>query len=96
MQSYEIDLPLGAAGVVLVMLRLGSIRRRCWQRRHVQALAVAGVRLFGYDRAEATGFATLLFVVVTAPLWIGGFNCLDCDAHETRRHPERSQRTTIA
>ena len=77
MQSYEIDLPLGAAAVVLVMLRLGSIPPQMpGNVGTFQALAVAGGRLFGYDKAEATGFATLLFVVVTGPLWIGGFIAL--------------------
>ena len=77
MQGYELDLPIGAAAVVLVMLRLGSIPPQMpGNVGTFQALAVAGVRLFGYDKAEATGFATLLFVVVTGPLWIGGFIAL--------------------
>jgi uncharacterized protein (TIRG00374 family) len=77
MRGYDLDLSLGAAAVVLVMLRLGSIPPQMpGNVGTFQALAVAGVRLFGYDKAEATGFATLLFVVVTTPLWIGGFIAL--------------------
>ncbi len=77
MQGYELDLGIGAAAVVLVMLRLGSIPPQMpGNVGTFQALAVAGIRLFGYDKAIATGFATLLFVVVTAPLWIGGFIAL--------------------
>ncbi len=77
MKGYDLDLSLGAAAVVLVMLRLGSIPPQMpGNVGTFQALAVAGVRLFGYDKADATGFATLLFVVVTAPLWIGGFIAL--------------------
>ena len=77
MRGYDIDLPLGAAAVVLVMLRLGSIPPQMpGNVGTFQALAVAGLRLFGYDRSEATGFATLLFVVVTGPLWLGGFIAL--------------------
>jgi hypothetical protein len=41
-----------------------------------QALTILGLRLFGVDREVSTGFATLLFVVVTAPLWLGGFIAL--------------------
>ena len=77
MQGYVLDLGIGAAAVVLVMLRLGSIPPQMpGNVGTFQALAVAGIRLFGYDKAIATGFATLLFVVVTAPLWIAGFIAL--------------------
>lgn len=77
MQGYEFDLPVGAAAVVLVMLRLGSIPPQMpGNVGTFQALAVAGVQLFGYDKADAAGFATLLFVVVTAPLWVVGFFAL--------------------
>ena len=77
MRGCEIDLPLGAAAVVLVMLRLGGIPPQMpGNVGTFQALAVAGLRLFGYEKDEATGFATLLFVAVTAPLWVGGFIAL--------------------
>jgi hypothetical protein len=32
--------------------------------------------LFGVDRTFATGYATLLFIVVTVPLWVVGFIAL--------------------
>ena len=77
MRGSDIDLPMGAAAVVLVMLRLGSIPPQMpGNVGTFQALAVAGLQLFGYDKSEATGFATLLFVVVTAPLLLVGFIAL--------------------
>jgi hypothetical protein len=58
-----------------------------------QFFTVLGLQLFGVSKMEATGFATLLFLVVTVPLWLGGFIALIAtgmrlheihrDAHET-------------
>ncbi len=67
----------GAAAVVLVLLRLGSIPPQApGNIGSFQALVIVGLTLSGINRATATGFATLLFVVVTIPLWMAGFIAL--------------------
>jgi hypothetical protein len=35
-----------------------------------------GVMLFGVSRQAAVGYATLLFLVITVPLWVVGFVAL--------------------
>jgi uncharacterized protein (TIRG00374 family) len=73
MRGYGLEAPLGAAVVVLVILRLGTIIPQApGNVGAFQFFAVLGLRIFGVDKATATGFATLLFVVVTVPLWLGG------------------------
>ncbi len=76
-KGYGLDLPLVAAAVVLVVLRLGSIPPQAPSNVGAfQFFTILGVELFGVARSEATGFATLLFAVVTVPLWLGGFIAL--------------------
>ncbi len=76
-RGYGLDLPAAAAAVVLVILRLGSIPPQAPSNVGAfQFFTVVGVELFGVARPEATGFATLLFAVVTVPLWLGGFIAL--------------------
>jgi len=73
MQGWGLDLPLGAAVVVLVILRMGTILPQApGNIRAFQFFTVLGLTLFGVEKATATGFATLVFVVVTVPLWLGG------------------------
>lgn len=73
MRGYGLDLPVGAAAVVLVILRLGtSLPQAPSNVGAFQFFTVVGLRLFDVDKATATGFATLMFVVVTLPLWLGG------------------------
>jgi uncharacterized protein (TIRG00374 family) len=77
MRGYGIDLSFGHATVVLVILRLGSIPPQApGNVGSFQLLTKLGLMLFGIDKATATGFATLLFFVVTVPLWLGGFVAL--------------------
>jgi len=74
MEGYGLDLPFGAAFVVLVILRLGTlIPQAPGNVGGFQFFTVVALRLFGVERSTATGFATLMFVVVTLPLWFGGF-----------------------
>ncbi len=76
-RGYGLDLSLGAAAVVLVILRLGSIPPQAPSNVGAfQFFTILGVRLFGIPRPQATGFATLLFLVVTVPLWLVGFIAL--------------------
>jgi len=74
MEGYGLDLPFSAGLVVLVILRLGTlIPQAPGNVGAFQFFTVVALRLFEVDRATATGFATLMFVVVTLPLWLGGF-----------------------
>jgi uncharacterized protein (TIRG00374 family) len=73
MEGYGLGLSVGAAAVVLLILRFGTILPQApGNVGALQFFTVVGLRLFGVDRATATGFATIMFVVVTVPLWLGG------------------------
>jgi uncharacterized protein (TIRG00374 family) len=77
MRGYGLEVPPWAAPVVLVVLRTGTILPNApGNVGTFQALAIAGLGLFGMTRADATGFATFLFLVVTVPLLLGGFVAL--------------------
>lgn len=72
-RAYDLDLPLGAAAVVLVILRLGTVVPQAPSNiGGFQFFTVVALRLFGVDKDAATGFATVMFFVVTVPLWLGG------------------------
>jgi hypothetical protein len=77
MRGFGMDVTLGSALVVLAVLRLATaVPGLPGNLGTFQAATVLGVRLSGADAADAAGFATLLFVVVTVPLWAGGFIAL--------------------
>lgn len=77
MIGYGIDVSLWAAPVVFVVLRLGTVVPQApGNVGSFQALTILGLKIFGLDRGDATGFATLLFLVVTVPLWMAGFVAL--------------------
>ena len=74
MMGYGLDLPFRAAMVTLVILRLGTLLPQApGNVGSFQFFTVVALRLFGVDKSDATGFATLLFLVVTVPLWLAGF-----------------------
>ena len=76
-KGYGLDISFTAAAVVLVILRLGSIPPQAPSNVGAfQFFTIVALELVGTGRSEATGFATLLFVVMTAPLWLGGFIAL--------------------
>ncbi|MFN0102487.1 MAG: lysylphosphatidylglycerol synthase transmembrane domain-containing protein [Bryobacteraceae bacterium] len=76
-RGFGLDLSLSACAAILVILRLGSVPPQApGNVGSFQALAVLGAMLFGVDRQSATGFATLLFIVITVPLWVVGFVAL--------------------
>ena len=95
MRGYGINLSLWHAAVVLVILRLGSIPPQApGNMGSFQALTKLGLMLFGIDKADATGFATLLFFAVTVPLWLAGFIALaltGMSIHEIHHHAKRSR-----
>jgi uncharacterized protein (TIRG00374 family) len=73
MRAYDLDLSLGAAAVVLVVVRIGTILPQAPGNVGVfQIFSVVGLMLFGVGKAEAASFATILFVAITVPLWLGG------------------------
>jgi uncharacterized protein (TIRG00374 family) len=77
MKGYGLDLSIGTAATVLVVLRLGTVIPQApGNVGSFQALTIVGLRLFDVDREVATGFATLLFLVVTVPLYLAGFVAL--------------------
>jgi uncharacterized protein (TIRG00374 family) len=76
-QGFGLDLGLGACAGILVILRLGSVPPQAPSNVGTfQGFAILGAMLFGVDRQSATGFATLLFIVITVPLWVVGFFAL--------------------
>jgi len=73
MRGYGLKLTVSHAAVVLLILRLGSILPQApGNVGSFQWLTRLGLVLFGVDKADATGFATVLFFVVTVPLWLVG------------------------
>jgi uncharacterized protein (TIRG00374 family) len=73
MRAYGMDLSVGAAAVVLLILRLGTVIPQApGNVGGFQFFVVLGLMLFGVDKADATTFATIMFLVVTIPLWLGG------------------------
>ncbi len=77
MRGYGLNLSPWAALVMLVILRLGTVIPQApGNLGSFQALVLASLTLFGFSRADSTGFATLCFFVVTVPLWLGGFVAL--------------------
>lgn len=76
-RGFGLDLGWGACAGILVILRLGSVPPQGPSNvGSFQGFAVLGAMLFGVDNQSATGFATLLFIVITVPLWIVGFIAL--------------------
>jgi len=76
-KGFGLDISFGACAAVLVILRLGSVPPQApGNVGSFQALAVLGVMLFGVDRQSAVSYATLLFIVITVPLWVVGFFAL--------------------
>ena len=76
-RGFGLGLSMGACVAVLLILRLGSVPPQApGNVGSFQALAILGVMLFGVDRQTATGYATLLFLVITVPLWVVGFFAL--------------------
>ncbi len=75
--AYGLPLDLWQATVVLVIVRVGSIVPNAPANiGPYQFFAALGVELFGVDRPTANGFALVLFVVLSGPLWAIGFFAL--------------------
>lgn len=100
-RGFGVSLSLGASAVLLVVLRFGTILPGLPSNLGTfQAAAILGLGLNGVRGPDATGFATLLFVVVTVPLWLAGFIALLAtkmrlqeihrDAHESLANGRRT------
>ena len=77
MRGFQLDRTLWEAAAVLVVLRIGTIIPQApGNVGSFQALVLVGLGALGVDRATSTGFATLLFFVITVPLWMAGFVAL--------------------
>jgi uncharacterized membrane protein YbhN (UPF0104 family) len=73
MRAYNMPLSFGAGAIVLLILRLGTVVPQApGNVGGFQFFVVLGLMLFGVDKAEATTFATIMFLIVTIPLWLGG------------------------
>lgn len=72
-----LNLSLAQCAVILVVLRLGTVPPQApGNAGGFQAFLKMGLALFGIAEQQATGFITLLFIVITGPLWLVGFLAL--------------------
>lgn len=77
MLGCGLNLPIGAAAVVLVVVRLGTaIPNAPANVGSFQFFTVIALGLFGVDKTVAAGFSILDFAILTAPLWIIGLFAL--------------------
>jgi glycosyltransferase 2 family protein len=77
MQGFGLTLSAWDALVVFVVLRLGTVLPLSpGNAGPFQFATVLGLSILGVDRDVATSYATLLFFVITVPLWIVGFIAL--------------------
>ncbi len=72
-RGLELNVPLGPLAVMLVILRIGTtLPQAPGNVGGFQFFTVLALQLFHVDKGIAAGFATLLFLVVTVPLLVGG------------------------
>jgi uncharacterized protein (TIRG00374 family) len=71
--ACRIDLSLGAAAIVLLIVRLGTaIPNAPANVGSFQFFTVLALRLFGEDKTVSAGFSLVYFLALTVPLWILG------------------------
>ena len=74
MEGYGLDLSIGAAAVVYIVNRLGTVIPNAPGNAGVtQVFYVLGLQLFSVPQATAKEFSFIAFVILTLPLLIGGF-----------------------
>jgi uncharacterized protein (TIRG00374 family) len=90
MQGFKFDLSIGAATVVMIIWRLGTVLPQApGNVGSSQALLVMALGLFGVEKADATSFSVMTWLVITLPLLLAGFIALaitDMKLGELRRH----------
>jgi hypothetical protein len=83
-------LSIGAATVVMIIWRLGTVLPQApGNVGSSQALLVMALGLFGVEKADATSFSVMTWLVITLPLLLAGFIALaitDMKLGELRRH----------
>jgi uncharacterized membrane protein YbhN (UPF0104 family) len=93
-QGYGIDLSIGQAFVLTVLLRLVSVVPQApGNLGTFQAAAVFGLMLFGVDGSLARRFSFVMWAVITMPLLIVGFIALAITGlklSELRRQAEQA------
>jgi glycosyltransferase 2 family protein len=73
MLACRIKLPIGAAAIVFLVIRLGTALPNAPANvGSFQFFTVLGLRLFGEDKTVAAGFSIIYFLALTIPLWILG------------------------
>ena len=93
LRGYGMNLSVSAALVLLVILRLGTVIPQApGNVGSFQALIVAGLGLFGFSRADSTGFATPVLLRCHGAALARRLRRADAHAHAARRHPPRSAR----
>jgi uncharacterized protein (TIRG00374 family) len=101
MLACRIDLPLGAAAIVLLVVRLGTaIPNAPANVGSFQFFTVLALKLFGEDKTVAAGFSMVYFLALTVPLWTLGLlaisrtgmslSTIRFEAAALRRHPGRA------
>jgi lysylphosphatidylglycerol synthase-like protein len=101
MLACRIDLPLGAAAIALLVVRLGTaIPNAPANVGSFQFFTVLALRLFGEDKTVAAGFSMAYFLALTVPLWTLGLlaisrtgmslSTIRFEAAALRRHPGRA------
>jgi glycosyltransferase 2 family protein len=71
--ACRIELGLGAAVIVLLVIRLGTaLPNTPANVGSLQFFTVLGLRFFGQDKTTAAGFSIVYFLALTIPLWILG------------------------
>lgn len=77
MRAYGLPLSFWVGAAVLFVVHLGTaVPNAPANIGTYQLSTVLGLTLFGVDRATATGFSMVVFVVLTLPLWLVGYVAL--------------------
>lgn len=90
MQAFQWELSVGAAMVVLVVLRLGTVVPQApGNIGSSQALMVLALGFFEVERGSAISYSVMTWSVITLPLLVAGFVAVaitDLNLGELRRH----------
>ena len=75
--AYGLPLGFWIATAVLIIIHLGTaVPNAPANVGTYQFFCVVGLVLFGVDRSTAAGFSLVVFILLTAPLWLIGFIAL--------------------
>lgn len=74
MRAYGLEFSFWIGAIVFLVVHLGTaIPNAPANVGTYQFFTVVGLALFGVDKTVATGFSIVVFVLLTAPLWVLGF-----------------------